>query len=190
MARPRRPRASHRRRATGRFGPRTGNANGPACTRSNLPPNVIMQACPNSQLFEAVRLVQNGQTVENQTSYPTCAMANLYTKYDMTGESAGSNALLTRRKDMRTPVDSAQADDLGLISTSELRNPKQTILQMCHENNKEGGSPFEIAEPLWLASTQGSSEYYRAANDYQLLGERDSQIDGHSIILKSYWGGR
>ena len=151
------------------FGPRTGNANGPACTRSNLPPNVIMQACPNSQLFEAVRLVQNGQTVENQTSYPTCAMANLYTKYDMTGESAGSNALLTRRKDMRTPVDSAQADDLGLISTSELRNPKQTILQMCHENNKEGGSPFEIAEPLWLASTQGSSEYYRAANDYQLF---------------------
>jgi hypothetical protein len=79
-----------------------------------------MQACPNSQLFEVVWLVQNGQTIENQTSYPTCTMANLYTKYEMTGETAGSNALLTRRKDMRMPVDSAGDDDLGLATTSEL----------------------------------------------------------------------
>ena len=31
-----------------------------------MPPNVMMQACPVAQLFEGVRLVQNGQTIENK----------------------------------------------------------------------------------------------------------------------------
>ena len=62
------------------FGPNAG-ANAAACNRKTMPPNVMMQACPVAQLFEGVRLVQNGQTIENQTSYGTCAMANLYTKH-------------------------------------------------------------------------------------------------------------
>ena len=65
-------------------GPLQGVGTNPPCDRSEIPPNVYMQACANSQLFEAVRLVQNGQTIENQTSYPTCAAANLYTKYYFT----------------------------------------------------------------------------------------------------------
>ena len=141
--------------------------NNPPCDRTQLPPNVYMQACPNSQLFEAVRLVQNGQTIENQSAYPTCAAANLYTKYSSEGDSSGSNALLTRRKDMRGLVDDDGSFGDGVVPLSELVNPKQAILAMAHDNTVPGGSPFEVAEPLWLASTQHG--HYAAANDFQLF---------------------
>eukprot|EP01046_Picozoa_sp_COSAG06_P081260 COSAG06_NODE_28437_length_574_cov_0.976842_1_plen_176_part_10 len=126
-----------------------------------------MQACANSQLFEAVRLVQNGQTIENQSAYPTCAAANLYTKYSSEGDSSGSNALLTRRKDMRGLVADDGTFGDGVVPLSELVNPKQAILAMAHDNTVPGGSPFEVAEPLWLASTQHG--HYAAANDFQLF---------------------
>ena len=141
--------------------------NNPPCDRSELPPNVYMQACANSQLFEAVRLVQNGQTIENQSAYPTCAAANLYTKYSSEGDSSGSNALLTRRKDMRGLVDDDGTFGDGVVPLSELVNPNQAILAMAHDNTVPGGSPFEVAEPLWLASTQHG--HYAAANDFQLF---------------------
>jgi hypothetical protein len=141
--------------------------NNPPCDRTQLPPNVYMQACANSQLFEAVRLVQNGQTIENQSAYPTCAAANLYTKYSSEGDSSGSNALLTRRKDMRGLVDDDGSFGDGVVPLSELVNPKQAILAMAHDNTVPGGSPFEVAEPLWLASTQHG--HYAAANDFQLF---------------------
>ena len=141
--------------------------NNPPCDRTQLPPNVYMQACANSQLFEAVRLVQNGQTIENQSAYPTCAAANLYTKYSSEGDSSGSNALLTRRKDMRGLVDDDGTFGDGVVPLSELVNPKQAILAMAHDNTVPGGSPFEVAEPLWLASTQHG--HYAAANDFQLF---------------------
>jgi len=141
--------------------------NNPPCDRTQLPPNVYMQACANSQLFEAVRLVQNGQTIENQTSYPTCAAANLYTKYSSEGDSSGSNALLSRRKDMRGVIDDDGTRGDGIVPLSELVNPKQAILAMAHDNTVAGGSPFEVAEPLWLASTQHG--HYAAANDFQLF---------------------
>jgi len=141
--------------------------NNPPCDRTQLPPNVYMQACANSQLFEAVRLVQNGQTIENQSAYPTCAAANLYTKYSSEGDSSGSNALLTRRKDMRGLVDDDGTYGDGVVPLSELVNPKQAILAMAHDNTVAGGSPFEVAEPLWLASTQHG--HYAAANDFQLF---------------------
>eukprot|EP01046_Picozoa_sp_COSAG06_P015448 COSAG06_NODE_991_length_11174_cov_3.912686_6_plen_486_part_00 len=139
----------------------------PPCDRTELPPNVYMQACPNSQLFEACRLVQNGQTVENQSAYPTCAMANLYTKYSHEGDSSGSNALLTRRKDMRNLIDDDGTRGDGTVPLAELVNPKQAILAMAHDNTQAGGNPFEVAEPLWLASTQHG--HYAAANDFQLF---------------------
>ena len=111
--------------------------NNPPCDRTQLPPNVYMQACANSQLFEAVRLVQNGQTIENQTSYPTCAAANLYTKYSSEGDSSGSNALLSRRKDMRGVIDDDGTRGDGIVPLSELVNPKQAILAMAHDNTEQ-----------------------------------------------------
>ena len=57
--------------------------NNPPCDRSQLPPNVYMQACANSQLFEAVRLVQNGQTIENPTQRvpPQICIQSTYVRY-------------------------------------------------------------------------------------------------------------
>jgi hypothetical protein len=148
------------------FGPASG-ANAAACTRKTMPPTVMMQACPVAQLFEGVRLVQNGQTIENQTSYGTCAMANLYTKHAPDGDTSGSCSLTSRRKDLRPVIDKGVDNLDGFEVVSELSNPKQAILAMSHENDTAGGFPFEVAEQLWLASTQHG--HYAAANDYQLF---------------------
>eukprot|EP01049_Picozoa_sp_SAG25_P000175 SAG25_NODE_5_length_29351_cov_43.404335_33_plen_129_part_00 len=98
------------------------------------------------------------RSLSNQTSYPTCAAANLYTKYSSEGDSSGSNALLSRRKDMRGVIGDDGTRGDGIVPLSELVNPKQAILAMAHDNTVAGGSPFEVAEPLWLASTQGRGE--------------------------------
>jgi hypothetical protein len=148
---------------------------GPACTRRTMPQNVRMTACPNSCLFrDGVRVVQNGVTVYNQPHYYEEAMANLYTKFDDSADSSGSNALTTRRKDMKAVGDASVLDGTlageayaGISTLSELQNPKQTILRMSHDNNINGGRPFEIAEPLWPSCfTHG---YFQGPSDFQIF---------------------
>ena len=68
---------------------------------------------------------------------------------------------------MRGLVDDDGTYGDGVVPLSELVNPKQAILAMAHDNTVAGGSPFEVAEPLWLASTQHG--HYAAANDFQLF---------------------
>jgi hypothetical protein len=148
---------------------------GPACNRRTMPQNVRMTACPNSCLFrDGVRVVQNGVTVYNQPHYYEEAMANLYTKFDDSADSSGSNALTTRRKDMKAVGDAHIMNDLpigekyaGISTLSEDQNPKQSILRLSHDNHTRGGRPFEIAEPLW--SSCFSHGYFQGPGDFQLF---------------------
>ena len=57
-----------------------------------------------------MRIVQNGVTVSNQPHYYEEAMASLYTKFDDAADTSGSNALTSRRKDMKSVGDAAVLD--------------------------------------------------------------------------------
>ena len=168
---------------------------GPACTRRTMPQNVRMTACPNSCLFrDGVRVVQNGVTVYNQPHYYEEAMSNLYTKFDDSADSSGSNALTTRRKDMKAVGDAAieGTDDdkiayLGISTISELQNPKQSILRLSHSNTAAGGRPFEVAEPLWPSCF--SHGYFQGPGDFQIfmtISQTWLQDPFHSSSMPSY----
>jgi len=169
--------------------------NGAACTRRTMPQNVRMTACPNSCLFrDGVRIVQNGVTVSNQPHYYEEAMASLYTKFDDAADTSGSNALTSRRKDMKSVGDAAVLDgtlggeQYAAISTlSESQNPKQSILRMSHDNNVAGGRSFEVAEPLWAACLQHG--YFQGPSDFQLfMTVSQSWLDDlfHSQTMDTY----
>ena len=147
-------------------------AAGAARSRSTLPPNLRMAACPNSACFGGgAKYTLNGTVVENMPDrYYEVACANLWAKQDGSGETAGSNGLLTRDKRMRVARDNNSSRATGNITLDGGRLPaKQAIIRLAHNKAVQtGAEEFEIEEPIHLASFNGST---------QLCGPSDHELE-------------
>ena len=116
-----------------RVGPAAGGA-GAALTRAQLPPNLRFSACPNTAAFGGGCKYTLNSTVINNCpgTYYEHAMANLWQKQDGSGETAGSNALLTRDKRLRELMDTNEgAKEFNTMSSGSQRLPsKQAMLRL------------------------------------------------------------
>ena len=124
-----------------RVGPVAGAANGAALTRGALPPNLRFSACPNTAAFGGgCKYTLNGTVINNcPGTYYEHAMANLWQKQDGSGETAGSNALLTRDKRMRAAMETAHQSEDGNMTHDNQRLPsKQAMVRL--------GTPYAAAD--------------------------------------------
>ena len=114
-----------------RVGPSGGAGN--ARTRGNFPINLRFSACPNTAAFGGGCKYTLNSTVINNCpgTYYEHAMANLWQKQDGSGETAGSNALLTRDKRLRAAMETAhQSEDANLTHDNQRLPSKQAMLRL------------------------------------------------------------
>ena len=148
-----------------RVGPVAGAANGAALTRDALPPNLRFSACPNTAAFGGgCKYTLNGTVINNcPGTYYEHAMANLWQKQDGSGETAGSNALLTRDKRMRAPMETAhQSEDANQTHDNQRLPSKQAMIRL--------GTPYAAAD------FGGGSEAYRERACRKLGGDSVSML--------------
>ena len=124
-----------------RVGPVPGGGAAGALTRDQIPPNIRFSACPNSAAFGGGCKYTLNSTVINNCpgTYYEHAMANLWQKQDGSGETAGSNALVTRDKRMRAFLNAAlNPASHNHTGGSARLPPKQAMLRLA--------TPFAAAQ--------------------------------------------
>ena len=132
---------------------------GAALTRAQLPPNIRFSACPNSAAFGGGCKYTLNSTVINNCpgTYYEHAMANLWQKQDGSGETAGSNALLTRDKRLRAFQEAAGVPEESNQSGATQRLPsKQAMLRLAtpYAAGDFGNFEVEIEDLIHISAFQ------------------------------------
>ena len=97
-------------------------------------PNLRFSACPNTAVFGGgCKYILNSTVINNcPGTYYEHAMANLWQKQDGSGETAGSNALLTRDKRLRAPMETAhQSEDANLTHDNQAETIRCSLMGSC-----------------------------------------------------------